>query len=339
MRLFLPLLAVAAALLLGQTSHATGTSKVPRGYAAAERAVQQQGRAAVELLRAGDADALHARFGPALAAEVPLAELRALIAETLAADPVGARVGERSLPTSPGPRLYAADHRWGGERLGIELALDAAGTIMSLRFGGRERLGPDPGAARGAVVRFPLTGRWWVFWGGRSELRNYHVIAPEQRHAIDLVRWERGGTAPTGGARNRDYLAWGERILAPAAGRVVAARDGVRDNRPQVEVANEDDPAGNHVLLALGKRRFALLGHMRKGSVRVRRGDRVRAGQLLGRVGNSGNTSEPHLHFHLQDSPRLGRGAGLPVRFRDVRVDGQLRRVAPALQGSFMRRR
>jgi murein DD-endopeptidase MepM/ murein hydrolase activator NlpD len=69
------------------------------------------------------------------------------------------------------------------------------------------------------------------------------------------------------------------------------------------------------VIIALGDRRFALLGHLRRGSVRVRRGDRVRAGDLLGRVGNSGNSTEPHLHFHVQDRRRLSRGTGLPVRF------------------------
>lgn len=115
----------------------------------------------------------------------------------------------------------------------------------------------------------------------------------------------------------------------------MAARDGVRDNRPRVEVANDDDPAGNHVLLDLGHGTYALLGHLRASSAKVRTGDRVRAGDLIGRVGNSGNSSEPHLHFHVQDSPRLSCGTGLPVRFRDVVVDGERHRNAAARKGSF----
>jgi hypothetical protein len=66
-----------------------------------------------ELLRAGEAEALHARFGPALAAEVPLESLRKMLAQTLAAAPIGARIGESALPLGPGWRIYRADHRWG----------------------------------------------------------------------------------------------------------------------------------------------------------------------------------------------------------------------------------
>jgi hypothetical protein len=212
--------------------------------------------------------------------------------------------------------------------------MDGQGTILSARFAPREPLGRDPGAGRGVRVGLPVAGRWWVFWGGRNELRNYHVVAPDQRHAIDLVRWERGGTARGAGEHNRDYAAW-----APAWWHRPTAWSsprGVRDNRPRVQIANEDDPAGNHVMLRLDKGAFALLGHLRWGSVRVRRGDAVSAGEMLGRVGNSGNSSEPHLHFHVQHKPRLSRGVGLPVRFRGVVVDGARRAAAAALQGSFI---
>ena len=98
-------------------------------------------------------------------------------------------------------------------------------------------------------------------------------------------------------------------------------------------------PAGNHVVLDLGHGEYALLAHMQRGSVRVRVGDRVRTGDVLGLTGNSGNSSEPHLHFHVQDRPGLFGGArGLPVSFVDYRADG--RRVARGtpVQGQFIAR-
>ena len=72
---------------------------------------------------------------------------------------------------------------------------------------------------------------------------------------------------------------------------------------------------GNHVVLDLGGGVFAALAHLRRGSLLVRRGDRVAAGQQLAKCGNSGNSTEPHLHFQLMDHPSVLRAAGLPVRF------------------------
>jgi murein DD-endopeptidase MepM/ murein hydrolase activator NlpD len=116
----------------------------------------------------------------------------------------------------------------------------------------------------------------------------------------------------------------------------VRVRDGVRDNRPQVEVANREAPEGNHVVLRLATGERLLLAHLRRGSVRVRPGQRVRAGAPLGRVGNSGNSSEPHMHLHAQTRG----GTGVPVAFRRLLVDGVRRQGAVELRlGRFVRSR
>jgi len=89
-------------------------------------------------------------------------------------------------------------------------------------------------------------------------------------------------------------------------------------------------------VLAVGAGRYVVLAHLRRGSVRVHSGQRVRAGQLLGRVGNSGNSSEPHLHVHAQDTPDLSAGTGLPIVFGPLSVDGApVERAAP-VQGQFI---
>ena len=89
------------------------------------------------------------------------------------------------------------------------------------------------------------------------------------------------------------------------------AVDGVRDNRPQVQVESQQAPAGNDVVLDLGNGGYSLLAHFQKGSVRARIGDRVQAGAILGLTGNSGNSSEPRLHLHVQDRQALfGSRAG-----------------------------
>ena len=218
----------------------------------------------------------------------------------------------RSLPAR---RSYAAVHRWGRRTIVLRVVFDSRGAITGIDLSPPKALPRDPHAGRRleTSLSLPFRGTWWVVWGGPTELQNYHVVAPDQRHAYDLLVWRRGATYRGAGTKNADYWAWGRPLLAPAAGTVVEAVDGVRDNRPQVQVENRSAPAGNHVVLDLGNGEYALLAHMRQGSVRVRTGDRVRPGEVLGLTGNSGNSSEPHLHFHVQDRPELFGGArGLP---------------------------
>jgi murein DD-endopeptidase MepM/ murein hydrolase activator NlpD len=309
----------------------------PPGHDAARAALAREGRAAARLVADGDARALHARFTRALARRVSQPEVARLLARTRATAPVGARLGESLLPLGGDRRTYVADYRWGDGALGITFAFTARGRIGAVLIRPRDPLPPDPASgAAPSLLRLPVAGTWWVFWGGPSERQNHHAPVPDQRHALDLVQWRDGGTARGRGTRNADYHAWDKRVVAPAAGVVVAARDGVRDNRPQVTIENRADPAGNHVLLDLGAGRHVLLAHLRSSTVAVRPGDRVAAGALLGRVGNSGNSSEPHLHVHVQDGPRLLVGTGLPMAFSGLVVDGRRRERAEPVQGQFI---
>jgi len=112
------------------------------------------------------------------------------------------------------------------------------------------------------------------------------------------------------------------KILAPADGTVLDAVDGLPDQA--IGTRNTKAITGNHVMLDLGNGEYAMLAHLRQGSVAVKAGQRVVAGQELGRCGNSGNTSEPHLHFHLQDAPEFGQGNGLPAFFERYVADGEV---------------
>ncbi len=313
----------------------------PPGYGLSQQRVLTEGRAIGALVRAGDAESIHKRFTPALARAVPLAEVERVLADTTRTAPIGARTAESALPMAPSRGAYTGVHRWGKRQVVLQLVLDARGAIAQITLAPPKPLPRDPHAGRSLQTRLslPVNGTWWVFWGGPTERQNYHVVAPDQRHAYDLVMWRLGGTHRGAGTENADYWAWGKAVLAPAAGRVVEAVDGIRDNRPQVQVENRHAPAGNHVLLDLGNGEYALLAHLQKRSVRVRAGDRVRRGTVLGLTGNSGNSSEPHLHFHVQDRPGLfGAARGLPVSFVDYLADG--RRVARGtpVQGQFIQR-
>ena len=125
------------------------------------------------------------------------------------------------------------------------------------------------------------------------------------------------------GRRNADWYSYGDSVLAVADARVAAIVDGIPDNTPgegsravEMRVATV---LGNYVLLDLGPNagghRYALYGHLQPGSLRVHPGDAVRQGQVLGAIGNSGNSDGPHLHFHVTEA---GDSAAAPLRGEGV---------------------
>ncbi|HEU4557282.1 MAG TPA: M23 family metallopeptidase [Longimicrobium sp.] len=171
------------------------------------------------------------------------------------------------------------------------------------------------------ALRLPFDGDWYVFWGGRTREQNYHVVAPDQRFAYDLVVLRDGKSHTGDGTRLEQYHCWGRPILAPGAGTVITAVDSLADQVPGT--MDRANPAGNHVILDHGNGEFSLLAHLRRGSVAVRPGQRVASGDKLGECGNSGNTSEPHLHYHLQNGPQFGRAEGLPAQFIGYTANGQ----------------
>ena len=171
-----------------------------------------------------------------------------------------------------------------------------------------------------ATLRLPFDGEWFVFWGGRQLVDNAHATVAAQRFAYDFVML-RDETTHTGDGRdNADHHCFGQTIVAPASGVVVAAEGDVPDNRPGR--MNPRQPLGNHVIIDHGGDEYSLLAHLERGSLRVAVGRSVQPGDPLGRCGNSGNSSAPHLHCHLQNTPRFPDSEGLPAQFSSWRADG-----------------
>jgi len=171
------------------------------------------------------------------------------------------------------------------------------------------------------ALRPPFFGPWKVIWGGRTLEQNYHAMTRDQRFAYDIVAVKDSSDRSGSGRVNSDYYSFGQVIVAPAAAKVAEAVDGLADNVPGK--SDPAHPAGNHVMLDFGNGEYALLAHFQKGSVRVKTGQTVAAGDTLARCGNSGNTSQPHLHFHLQNGPELFKADGLPAPLTGYTVAGK----------------
>ncbi|MEG7966436.1 MULTISPECIES: M23 family metallopeptidase [Bacillus cereus group] len=165
------------------------------------------------------------------------------------------------------------------------------------------------------VVRFPLNERALVGWGGDRLEANYHVIKPNERWAYDILI----PPAEVKSSKLKDYGIYGARVMAPASGTVVSINNDEKDLVPGSD--DFQSMAGNHIYLRLDETgTFLVLAHLKKGSIKVKEGQHVNEGEFLAQVGNSGSSSEPHLHIHhqRQDPSKISMflAEGLPLYFQ-----------------------
>ena len=191
------------------------------------------------------------------------------------------------------------------------------------------------------VISAPLSGAGWVNVNGccndptsphRETLlaSDGDWVTPEL-FAIDWIREVDGRFYSGDGTRNTDWVGFGEPIHAVADGTVVLTRDGLPDIPPMTKnpgLRTPEDYAGNNVIVAIGHGRYAVFDHLVRGSVRVRRGQRVRAGQVVGKLGNSGNTDGPHLHFGIEARPD-SLAQGLPFEIDDFVLEHTVSAASP----------
>ncbi|MBM7551245.1 M23 family metallopeptidase [Thalassobacillus pellis] len=208
---------------------------------------------------------------------------------------------------------------------GIQLVFDKHGTIQELYLTPLVSYPETDHIYTSNTYTMPIKEEWFVFWGGTNQLINYHYVYENQRYAYDLVRKKHGSTHHGTPTKNKHFYAFGEEVAAPADGRVLQVVDGIKDNVPGKR--NTEQPLGNYVIVAHDNGEYSLLAHFKQGSIEVDPGDRVERGELLGLCGNSGNSSEPHIHFQVMDSPDVFEGSAIRIRFQQ--------RTSP-IQGEFV---
>lgn len=274
--------------------------------------------AAVEVLAEGG-NVLHTFAGDDLAQ-------RSTVLAASRDNPRTVQPGERAIlylefpcEAKPAPGMLRHRVRHAGGQTGD----DVVGGAVVIRVRKREPASLAP----------PLRGGPWVAvhaweWP-RGHRRVFYTLDGRARlpgrFAIDWVREdEQGLTARGDPDLARNSLGYGADVLAVADARVAAVRDDVAESarvsaNPKHALG---DAAGNYVALDLGDGRFAIYEHLAPGSIRVSRGDRVRRGQVLAALGFTGDSTGPHLHFHVADSPSPLSGEGLPFEFTRFRVLG-----------------
>lgn len=186
------------------------------------------------------------------------------------------------------------------------------------------------------VLASPLHGSGWIAGNGpsntsvhrRADFPYYGAATIAERYAFDFVKLDDDGMAFAGDkTKNEDWYGFGAEVVAVADGTVVDVQDGIPENVPlspdrPVPISTQTS-GGNYVTVDIGGGHFAFFAHLQPKSLRVKLGDHVRRGQVLGRLGNTGNSTNPHLHFHVATGRRFGEGEGVPVVFSDFHLLGQ----------------
>ncbi|MCX7826297.1 MAG: peptidoglycan DD-metalloendopeptidase family protein [Verrucomicrobiae bacterium] len=265
-------------------------------------------------INAQDHDKIRQMFTQQLRVAFPEARQRQYFASMLAQRGKVLGIVETT-PSGAGAvvRLLAERGEWN-----LALTLDRKGLISAFNVTPAGPIVPLP-ERNATQMRLPVNGEWYVLWGGATEEQNRHARTRSQRRALDLlIRDAQGKSFQGDGKRNEDYYAYGKEVLAPADGAVILAIDGVPDNKP--DSPNNFMALGNCIMIQHAESEFSLLAHLQMGSLLVKPGSPVKIGQPIARCGNSGNSSEPHLHFHLQNLPVLQEGIGFPPVFQNIRV-------------------
>jgi hypothetical protein len=169
----------------------------------------------------------------------------------------------------------------------------------------------------------PFIESWTVVWGGDTKELNYHVESNPQKNAFDMLITDINGKSyKTTGKTNEDFYAFGKQLFAPCDGEIVLVTDGIKDNN--VGEMNAAYVGGNMVIIKTSNNEFVVFCHFKNSSILVKNGQQIKQGQLLGQCGNSGRSSEPHLHFHLQNGIDMNTATGIKCYFEKLHVNGKL---------------
>lgn len=200
----------------------------------------------------------------------------------------------------------------------IVIGLDGQKKIITLLFGPARPAIPVPDRLK-TSFRLPFEDRWLVLWGGDTRELNHHHDAIQERFAFDFLIVDQAGRHHQGEGRdNKDYYAFGRPVVAPANGVVTDVVTGIRDNSPGS--MNPSFAGGNTVMIMHNANEVSVLCHLQQDSILVKRGDTVKRGQTIALCGNSGCSSEPHVHFHVQNTPITQDATGLRCVFDSIVV-------------------
>ncbi|CAN5451872.1 hypothetical protein BH20ACI1_BH20ACI1_18370 [soil metagenome] len=277
---------------------------------------QQTAENFVSAYNAKDYEQIEQQFNSEMKAAITSDKLKKILDDLHAGSGKITKLGAPNF-AAPSTADFPADFERGKWILSI--SLDAKGKIAGFQVKVPQPFKPKNTSRSQTKLILPFKGEWLVVWVGDTAEQNYHQNAPNQRFAFDMLKTDASGKTHKGdGSQNNDYYAFGQEIIAPANGIVTYMVDGIQDNKPGE--MNKMYVPGNLVIIKHADGEYSLFAHFKQNSIRVKVGDKLTKGQTIGLCGNSGNSSEPHLHFQVQNAAFFEDEASMKVFFEKITV-------------------
>ncbi|WP_460220105.1 peptidoglycan DD-metalloendopeptidase family protein [Psychroserpens sp. MEBiC05023] len=181
----------------------------------------------------------------------------------------------------------------------------------------------------------PFNEEVFVFWGGENVKQNYHVAYDNQKYAYDIMIMKDGVSHKGDPKVNSNYFVFGKEIIAPCDATVVKVITGVKDNIPGE--LNPEQLTGNTIVLQTENEEYILFAHLKEKSILVKEGQKVKQGEVMGQCGNSGNTTEAHLHLSLQNVADMNIATGGKLYFENIQVNGDIKNDYLPVKGDVIK--
>jgi hypothetical protein len=185
-----------------------------------------------------------------------------------------------------------------------------------------------------AKLRLPFNGTWIVVQGGRSVYDNGFAATEDNRYAVSFMALKDGMAYENDGRKNTDYYCYGQPVLAPAGGAVIQAAGNATDHPPGR--VPEVQSRGNYVVIAHGNSEFSMIPYLKAGSLKVRNGQHVKQGDVIGACGNSGSSFAPHVEYSLQNTRGFPLPKTMPAQFVNYTADGKAIPIGEPLRGQVV---
>lgn len=325
--------------------------RMPGPYPVLSDKAKQRAREIYEYFAHGQTGLLYSSFAPEMKKQSPEAKVATISKQvTQRFGTPGDTLGENFLPGMGSPiTLYSRTTLYSkpiteGPRKGqvmkvplmVICGIDEKGQLTDFQ------VQPVPPTPRDEYTDYqdvtklhlPFSGEWIVLQGGRALYDNANAAADDSRYTTSFMFLKDGLAFENDGRKNTDYYCFGQPVLAPAAGTVAQLSSSAQDHAPGRP--SDTMSRGNYVVIAHGNSEYSLMPYLKSASVKVRIGQRVKQGDVVGECGNSGSSPFPHVEYSLQNTKGFPLPKTMPAQFVDYVADGKPVTIGEPLRGQMV---
>lgn len=319
---------------------APAAPKVPLPYPVMSDKAKQRARQLYEYFAHGQASLLYASFTPGMKKQSPETKIAAIAKQM--EEKLGSPTQTLAENFVPGfgaaVTIYTHTSAYSKSKMPVVVvvAVTGEGNLADLQISPVPAIPADEYAdyEDTTKLRLPFNGSWMVLQGGRTVYDNAFAATDDHRYTTSFIAVKDGVPYENTGRKNSDYYCWGQPVLSPAAGLVIQSSGNYADHPPGR--MPEIQSRGNYVVIAHGNNEFSLIPYLKAGSLKVRNGQRVKQGEVVGECGDSGSSFAPHVEYSLQNTRGFPLPQTMPAQFVDYTADGKAVPIGEPLRGQMV---